>query len=394
MRRDRDLVGWVRSAPFAIAAVAIPTIVYLAIVLSGYDGVTYLRGDGGYYYRVTQSMLRDADLDLSNQLPGGHRRHAHQVAWSIDGRPVPKHPILLPVLSAPFVAAFGERGALIFNVTQLIALAAALFGMARLVAAPAPAALASVATSVATMLPHYAYNYSPDVLATLVLVSVVLVLRQRSIVSRDRYAVAGLLAGLAVFAKNPLVLFVPGLLLLFRPLGWRPLVWFGVGAVVPLIGLMALNTHFFGTPFTTSYNYILHHRSDGTPLTYSMMGAFRLPITTGMRAQLFDPKNGLLATSLLTVVSWLGLPALVKRDAKLAIYATSGALATYLLYSIYWDWNTSHYGNRFLLPVVALAVLPLAALFDAVAARFGGGIRAIGSRKDGGNSRPAATSRD
>jgi hypothetical protein len=36
----------------------------------------------------------------------------------------------------------------------------------------------------------------------------------------------------------------------------------------------------------------------------------------------------------------------------------------YGLFSIYWEWATSHYGNRFLMPIVAAAAVPLAALLQ------------------------------
>jgi hypothetical protein len=39
-------------------------------------------------------------------------------------------------------------------------------------------------------------------------------------------------------------------------------------------------------------------------------------------------------------------------------------LALFGFYSCYRLWAASHYGNRFLLPLVTLAALPLAAAFD------------------------------
>src|SRR4029450_13717494 len=146
-------------------AVLVPFLLYAVIVARGYDGVTYLRGDCTYYYLTALSIIRDGDLDLANQLPNW-RGHAHQVAWSKDGRAVPKHPIFLSIVSGPIVEFGGGSGALVFNLLQFWALLAVLYRLAVRVAAPVPAAWAVALTGVPTWLPHYVYNSSPDVFAS------------------------------------------------------------------------------------------------------------------------------------------------------------------------------------------------------------------------------------
>jgi hypothetical protein len=130
-------------------AVLVPFLLYAAIVARGYDGVTYLRGDCNCCYLTALSLIRDGDLNLANQLDNW-RGHAHQVAWSKDGRVVLKHPIFLSIVSAPIVE-FGETpGALVFNLFQFGALLAVLYRLAARVAAPVPAACAVALTGVAT----------------------------------------------------------------------------------------------------------------------------------------------------------------------------------------------------------------------------------------------------
>ncbi len=88
-----------------LVAVILPTAINLVIIARGYDGGPYLRGDCPYYYATAISLLRDRDLDLSNQLPPSAL--SGNVALSKDGRIVPKHPILMPIVSAPFIEARG-----------------------------------------------------------------------------------------------------------------------------------------------------------------------------------------------------------------------------------------------------------------------------------------------
>jgi hypothetical protein len=83
----------------------------------------------------------------------------------------------------------------------------------------------------------------------------------------------------------------------------------------------------------------------------------------GAWGQLFDPQNGLLATSTVTLLSLAGLPALAARSRAAAVHIGVGSLALFLMFSMYDQWNASHHGNRFLMPAVALCAIPLAALF-------------------------------
>ena len=84
----------------------------------------------------------------------------------------------------------------------------------------------------------------------------------------------------------------------------------------------------------------------------------------GLFGQLFDAEHGLLLTSMITVPSWLGFLWLWRRDRAQALYLGTGFVAIYLFFASYTLWNVSHYGNRFLMPIVALSVVPLGILVD------------------------------
>ena len=195
-------------------AVAIPSIVNAAIIARGYDGGPYLRGDCPYYYYTALALLKDRRFDLSRRLPGGWYQHVNQIALSKNGRPVAKHPVVMPILSLPFVALFGKPGTLLFNVVQCTVLLAVLYLLAVRVAHPFAASAAVVLTYVVSFLPHYIWNYSPDLCATSCWRPERWLWLRRADVATGYGAACCL--GLACAAKYPLVLFIPATLFLVR----------------------------------------------------------------------------------------------------------------------------------------------------------------------------------
>src|SRR5690606_8079557 len=86
------------------------------------------------------------------------------IALGRNGEHLPKHPILLPLLSTPLFWAFGLHGTLIFNVLLFGLIAAGAFAIARRHASLAAAAFAAVALPLATGVRDHAYDYHVDVL--------------------------------------------------------------------------------------------------------------------------------------------------------------------------------------------------------------------------------------
>ena len=234
----------------AVVAVALPMLVYLAIVAKGYDGGSVLRGDALFYYYAAVSIAADGDLDLANQM-NDPARVTEQVSRARDGRLVPKHPIVLPLVSAPIVGVLGQRGTLLFNLLQVAALLAVIYRLAARTASRWAAAVATGATATLSFIPHFVYNYSADICSTLLLAASLLALPRSAPYAAGRHALAGLLGGLALASKYVYGVFVPGIpLLLVRPLG-RSLLPLVAAAAIPIGLLMALNAHLFGSPFTT-----------------------------------------------------------------------------------------------------------------------------------------------
>jgi hypothetical protein len=351
-------------------ALGLPGTVYLAVVFHEYDGGPYLRGDCPDYYRTARSLLEDGDLDISNQLRATSTPPLTGVSLAVDGRLVPKHPIAMPVASLPFVAVLGPPGALVFNLAQLATLLTVLYHLATRWASPWAAGAAVALTGVGTFLPHYVWNYSPDVFASLVLAAALLPLTSRGQGSiAGRFLLGGILTGLAVIAKQPLILFVPTTFAFaVRPFG-RSIGALAAGLLISLGAFGAHNARLFGSPLVTAYDRIAVQ--EGSRIgTFSQRSSFTMPMREGATGQLMDPQHGLVMTSPVTALSLAGLPALAARSGAAAAHVGVGGVALFLMFSMYDQWNASHYGNRFLMPAVVLCAIPLATLFDWARDRF------------------------
>jgi hypothetical protein len=220
--------------------------------------------------------------------------------------------------------------------------------LARTVVPPEVAAAGALLMVTGTFLRHYGYNFSPDLFATGVLVLAVLA------ALRGLDARGGLLAGLAVGAKLTHLFLVPlflGYSILAR--GWRAGLRATIGAALPLLALGTLNLMLFGSPFETSYDRNVTVERDGI-VTQSHRGLFDGDPVSGLAEQLFDPRHGLLTTS---PILFLALPGFVllfrRRPLDAAFYLVIGEFLL-LFFATYRYAMTSHHGNRFLMPVVAI----------------------------------------
>jgi Glycosyltransferase family 87 len=314
----------------------------------------FLIGDCPYYASTAVSLWVDGDLDLRNQLRGGLEVHQRQVALGRRGEWFPKHPILMPVFSIPFYALFGVAGFLLFNVLDLGLLGIVIWLFCRRYVSGALATLATTGILGGTFLRAYVYNYSPDVFSTLLFMGGLYLLL------RGRPLPAGMLLGLSVMAKitNLFSLSIVAGFLLFGPR--RREAWRLTAAALPcLLGLALLNAHMFGSPATTGYDRTLV-LENGEAVTISHRGFFDLPVLEGIRGQLFAERTGLLSTSPLLLLAVPGFVLLLRRNSWEGLLFLCLGEFTFLLFSTYRWWATSHYGNRFLMIPVALCAVPLA----------------------------------
>src|SRR5262245_10309087 len=200
----------------------------------------YLPGDCVYYAAAADSLLRDFDFDLTNQIAPDLSRetvrdklceHVGCFAISPDGRVVPKHSVLMPILALPFRAVFGWPGFLLFNVVQVCLL---VYSLSLLAGDTPMARVVALVGYVWSPLIYYVYNFSPDILGALLVTWVYLAALRR------RWVLCGLLAGLAVWAKVYLAAVVLPAGILVAAGGWRAVaraVAGGVAGVAPFIAL-------------------------------------------------------------------------------------------------------------------------------------------------------------
>jgi len=379
-----------RSAPVVglsewrqTAAVALLVLLLFGLLcFTQYRPLTYLVGDGPYYAETAVSLLYDRDLDLRNQLAGGFEVHGPQIALGADGAWYPKHPILLPVLALPFLLSFGLPGFLIFNLMVIAAVAAAMLRLARLHAPPGPAATAVLALLFGTFVRAYAYNLSPDLLATLFLtLGILALLRGRSFLS-------GLLLGTAMLGKLLLLVTLPATLVFSAARGGaRGGARHLMGLLPPLALLGLLNLWLFGSPFVTSYDRNASI-AEGQIITTSHRSLFGDDFLAGLRGEMVDPRHGLLPTAPILLLAIPGTILLARRRGPDALLTGGLSALLILILASYRDWSASHYGNRFLMPVVALAAPSVALALGSLRAAVVDRLKSAGP---GSRVRPVST---
>jgi hypothetical protein len=329
-----------------------------------YRPLSYLVGDCPYYALAAVSLVQDGDLDLRNQLNGGLEVHGRQIALGRDGQWYPKHPLLMPLAAAPFVLAFGVPGVLLFNIAVLGALAVALMRLARPFAPSWAAAIAALLLLAGTFLRRYDYNFSPDLFATLILALGL------GALLRGRPLAGGIVLALAAAAKLTHLFLLPlGLLYAGLRDGWRGAARACAGAAGPLLALGALNLALFGSAGVTSYdrNVVVE---DGEAVLVSHRGSFDQDLLRGLRGEMFDRRQGLLPTS---PALWLALPGFVlffRRSPREALLCLAIGEFLLLFFATYRFWATSHYGNRFLMPLVALSAPAVARALEWMGVRL------------------------
>lgn len=373
-------------SPAATALLAL-AVIYGAIVATSYDGQPALRGDAWYYYLTAVSLIQDQDFDLANQLPGRPEAHSGEIALDRDGHFVPKHNIVLAIVSLPLVALWGREGAVIFNLLQLLLCLHVLNLWIASYSSPGAAAMATFLVGILSFAPHYVYNYSQDILASAFLLGAFICLDRRG-ERRIGLLLAGASFGIACVAKFPYLVVSPAMMFLLpaKPSRWLD---FGVGFAAPVALLLGYNAALFGHPLVTSYDRIALFEAGAWQIA-THRGDFSMAILPrGLMGQLLDRKHGLLWTSPITLPSLAGLAYLARRRWRLGAALTAAIFLLYGFFAAYRFWDTSHYGNRFLFPIIILSGLPLALLLEHSVQWWRGPAR---GRPEAAGSSPAAKS--
>lgn len=350
------------------ALLAALLLAMLAIVWAKWEPYTYLHGDGTFYANINKSLANDASLDQSAYHPHswleddlGWNKNLDQgwsnVSLGADGRWLPKHSWVLPLFSTPFYVLFGLPGLLAFHVLMMALVLLAGYHVAATFLPRGVAAAATLLVATQPIISGDIYSYNNDAFYSAFL------LAGTWAYLRGRLPVAGLLFGVAVWAKLTNVLYVApfAVHLLWqrdpRAIG-RALGTF----MIPIAVFLGSNWMLFGGPLTTSYDRILV-REDGQLTTEGISERFEEPMKEGLKRVLTDEGQGLIPRVPLLVLAIPGaFLLLVRRETRAlgASFLVIGA-AFLLLHAKYF-----YTYARFFLPVAGLSILPLGALLAAL----------------------------
>ena len=345
-------------------------LVYVPYILSEYHGPkgrSFLKGDCLYYRATIISLLEDGDLVIGNNVPEKKRLNG-QLALGKDDRPdrlVPKHPILMPLVSLPFYAAFGNIGLLIFNVAQVIALISLVYLINNRFFDTRTSVATALLFGTATLFLNYSYNYSPDVFSSLLFLTGVYLALCR------RHKLCAVFLGLSVFAKlaNLPLVGVVGLYVAFDILresrGWpalRRLAGFGGALALSLVPLLVTQELLYGSPWVTGYQRAITETGID-----DHVDKFNQPFVKGFLWLLFHAEKGLVVTNPVLVVSAVGAFGLLRSPHRMQLlFLAAVCLAQLAFFARYDEWAYSHFSNRFLMSTVALAsVFAGLAIFEA-----------------------------
>ncbi len=172
---------------------------------------------------------------------------------------------------------------------------------------------------------------------------------------------AGLCAGYAAITNYimAVVVLLFGCYLVFgvrRKGGW---LWFGLGALGPLLMLLAYNVACFSTPFTTNYRYENPVFKTGSG---ALLGVFVWPRWDVLPMVLFSPYRGLFVSAPVLLLGVYGLSRWLRTDRLRAeAWLIVSLLGFFLLFiSAFNGWHGGWaVGPRYFVPVLPFMALPL-----------------------------------
>jgi len=218
----------------------------------------------------------------------------------------------------------------------------------------------ALACGLASPMLHYSGTFWSEPLAALACTGTGWALARHAESGRHRDLVyMGGFFGLLVATKIALgILVFPLLLALWCSRSWvlpqafRSALWFSIGAA-PGILLTGLYNHVrLGAPWNTGYS--------------PQVDAWTSSLWEGLPGLLISPGRGLLWHFPLVVVAVWGIRHCRGSARSLAVFGMAGLAALMVLYCRWWDWGGSWcWGPRFLVPMLPLLFIPIAAGWEA-----------------------------
>lgn len=360
---------------FWLAVVGLSAVCGLFAIREHWVPNKWLFGDGAFYMNVARGILENGSLRQEAMHPHSWYdrdlgwNHSVDAAWSNialgrHGEWWPKHPILMPIASLPFVWALGPLGTLVFQFFFYVLMSVFAYRVAARVASRPAALAAACAFAVTPWIYDRVWGFNNDVFYT------VLILAAVDAALAERPALAGALLGVGVFAKNTNVLYAPalGLLFLLRK-DFRGFAKLCLFAAVPAALYAAMNTYLFGSPIATGYDRILV-REAGRLTTHSHRADFNFALANLRPAveRVLIGGEGFLSRFPLIFPAFAGLVVMGVRRRWRESILFAWSIAVPIVFHAPYAW----YRLEFNLPQTALAVAPLAALLPPFAAPWEG----------------------
>ncbi|MFK7990257.1 MAG: hypothetical protein AB8I08_29825 [Sandaracinaceae bacterium] len=352
----------------AVAAGLVALLISFAQAAQQYNPQTWIKRDGRFYVNINTTLVESGSV-IQDEFAAswyeqnlGWNRNLDQgwsnVALGRDGHRMPKHPVLMPLLSTPLFWALGLPGTLLFNLLLFGVIGGAGFALARRYGSVSAAAFAGLSFALAASMRDYVYDYHVDVLI------LALFTLGMALASEKRGFWAGVMVGLAVAARPTVLLWLPSLVLIMldRRAG-RQLAWAMLGGAIPLLLYAASNTWLYGMPWWAGYNRVIV-MVNGEAQMADHANAFGVPFDEGIMT-LWEGRYGVKTKLPLLFAAAPGLVLLLRRRPLYVLAAILGVGASVLIFARY-QW----YGDRFLWPSAALLVPALAATVDVVGRRW------------------------
>lgn len=353
-----------RDQAIAVCLMVVLFAVYLFTYRGGFHSI-----DEVSMFSVTESIAKRGELD-TNQIAWSQWTTSQREAQGFfgrDGNVYSKKGLAMSLFAAPlYWLALKFPGLGMLQVTSLLnaLVTAATGGMLYLYArrlrySVTAGALLGLTFGLATSSWVYArYLFSEPVAGWLLVMTGLFLLEFKQSMQSVLLVGAGLAVGLAVVARANNVLCVPlfGLYLLATLIRrdekgcWRParrwllhLLIFGASLAVAGSVLALYNWVRSGNAFQTGYDLTIF-----SPVLW--MGLYKL---------LFSPLRGLLVFSPILLLTPFALVGFQRRYRAEAVLTTAILLVNILLFSAWTSGEGLSWGSRFLVPVLAFAVLPL-----------------------------------
>lgn len=308
-------------------------------------------GDEPHYLLMAQSLWREGDLDLRDNLAREDWREytpgpieEHYGAPRQDGRPYPAHSVGLPWLLAPAYAAGGRLACVVVLAVAGAALVALVPSLALRLGVTPPAAWLAWTAALGPPVFFYSFHVYTEAVSALALYGALFLLTGAPSVASA--VGAGLLAGALpwLHVKVIAAAAVAGLVALWRLRG-PALAAFAAAAGLMMIGYVAYLEHVFGRPTPLAIYGGAPAQMSGSP-------------AVAVAGLLLDRSFGLLPHAPVFLVGLAGMTALWRRrrDTWPLILAATAVLAPVLPWRMWWGGQSP--AGRFvvaLVPVLAIA---------------------------------------